>query len=178
MARVWLHAVPTKLETETEFIKEHINQRQFDVESKLLRIAEEARCAPEVSTEPPRTIVLRKHETLANWIQTASRAERDQMARQVLSQIRTLHAAGICHRDMKLSDIVVDGDVPLFVDFELGTDVDPKRRCYDLYGPSRDVALPEVHQAIRLLEGVWWDSATLGLRRTWPGLPNWREIDA
>jgi serine/threonine protein kinase len=173
-----LHAIPSKFESDDEYIKEHLNQPQFDVEAKLLKIACEAGCAPLSVTEAPRTLLLRKHETLASWVGKASADQQIRMAKRVLSQIRKLHSAGVCHRDIKLSDIVLDGETPLFVDFELGTLVEPTEKCYDLYGPAGGVPLPEVHKVVLLLDGVWWDSPTLGLRRTWPGLPSWRVLDA
>ena len=173
-----LHAIPTKRESDDEYIKERLNQSQFEVEAELLQLALEAGCAPTFVSEQPRTVVLRKHETLATWIANASVAEQIQMAARVLSQIHALHRAGVCHRDIKLSDVVLHGKVPLFVDFELGTLADPAKPCYDLLGPASGVPLPPVHEAVGLLDGVWWDSPALGLRRTWPGLPSWRALEA
>jgi hypothetical protein len=171
-----LHAIPTKLESDDEYIKEHLNQAQFDVEAKLLEITHEAGCAPMFVTALPRTLVLRKHETLATWILKATPVEQTAMAQRVLAHIHNLHRSGVCHRDIKLADIVLDGEIPLFVDFELGALVQPANHCYDLHGPASGVPLPQVHQVVQLFDGVWWDSPTLGLRRTWPDLPDLESI--
>ena len=58
------------------------------------------------------------------------------MAGRVLRQVQELHRAGICHRDLKADEIVVDGEQPLLIDFELGTEVDPTGPCYDVLGPK------------------------------------------
>lgn len=172
-----VHAIPTKFETPDEFIKEHLNRAQFEVESELLEISQAAGCSPEFAVEAPMTIRLRKHPTLASWIAKSSFESQKEMARDVLAQIRGLHKAGVCHRDIKVDDIVLDGDRPLLIDLELGTKVDPNGQCYDLLGPASGVSLPLAHGVAGLVVGVWWDSPALGLVRTWPGLPSWKVLE-
>jgi predicted Ser/Thr protein kinase len=145
-------------QTATEFIKRHVNPPQFDTETRLLRIAHGVGCAPAFVVEPPLTIRLPLLRTFTDWLDSANAEQKLLIARRVLAQLRLLHQAGVCHRDLKAGDIVMEGDKPLFIDFELGTAVDPGSPCYDLLGPSCGVPLPPIHAAIGLTEGVWWDS--------------------
>ncbi len=147
-----------KSQSATQFIKRHLNPVQFDTETRLLRIAHAAGCAPALTIEPPMTIRLPLLRTFTDWLGSASAEQKLIVTRRVLDQVRLLHRAGVCHRDLKASDIVMEGDKPLFIDFELGIEVDPDRPCYDVLGPSSGVPLPPIHAAIGLTEGVWWDS--------------------
>lgn len=162
MTGFWLvpgvHAVSSKRETSTEYIKEHINPAQFEVESRLLAIAHRAGCAPHFEVQPPATIRLRLHHRLTDWLNGANETDIEAMKIRLLEQIRILHGAGVCHRDLKVQDIVLDGDRPLFVDFELAAGVDPTMPCYDLMGPASGISAPFVHQIIGLRDGVWWDT--------------------
>jgi tRNA A-37 threonylcarbamoyl transferase component Bud32 len=163
-----LHAVPRTRPSNGEFIKEHMNPVQFKTESELLAIARAAGCAPEFEIEPPMTIRLRRHVTLTEWVQT-DRADLKAMGLLVLEQIHKLHAAGVCHRDLKLSEIVVDGDRPLLIDFDLSTEASPEQPCYDLLGPASGVPLPPIHACVGITQGVWWDTAAPQI-----GNPLWR----
>lgn len=98
-----------------------------------------------------------------------------------INKLKTLHRVGICHRDLKAPDIVLNGEEPLLIDFELGTVSDPSGPCYDLLGPKASgIALPEVHAVIarlympQLINGVWWDSPAGGL---WTDLGHLPEVD-
>jgi serine/threonine protein kinase len=99
------------------------------------------------------------------------------MARRVLDQVRKLHQAGICHRDLKASDIVLHGDVPLLVDFDLGTEVIPDEPCFELLGPASGIPLPTVHRVVGLIDGVWWESLTPYVRPLWQDLGRLRDVD-
>ena len=173
-----VHAVPVHQQTATEFIKIHPNPKQFEIEARLLGIANAAGCAPDFKAEPPNTLRLRLHETLDNWLGRAGAGERRAMARLVLDQARRLHAAGVCTRDLKPDDVVVADGCPLIVDYDLGTVVDANGACYDLVGPASGIPLPAVHKTIGLIEGVWWDSPTHGVRPMWRVLGRVSETDA
>ena len=163
-----LHGVSAKDQTATEYIKKHIHRPQFELEARLLRIAHSAGCAPEFTTEPPMTIRTRLHDRLLERLGRGSASDTRTAASRVLSQLHRLHAAGVCHRDLKPEDIVMDGDTPLFIDFDLGAEVDPNGPCYDLIGAEASgIPLPPIHACIGLREGVWWDTPTTRVRPLW-----------
>jgi serine/threonine protein kinase len=176
-----VHARPHKWETDSDFVKQHLNRKQFEIEVQLLDIAHKAGCAPSFTVEEPMTIRLRKHARLPDWLAVSTPAMRRAMAGRVIRQLKALHRVGICHRDLKAPDIVLNGEEPLLVDFELGTVSDPSGPCYDLLGPKASgIALPEVHAVIarlympQLINGVWWDSPAGGL---WTDLGHLPEVD-
>jgi serine/threonine protein kinase len=123
------------------------------------------------------TIRLRLHVPLRDWLGKSTSNETKVMARHVLRQVQELHRAGVCHRDLKADDIVVDGDQPLLIDFELGTEVDPTGPCYDLLGPQASgILLPPIHDYVGLRDGVWWDTPTTLVRPLWHDLGRLVEV--
>jgi hypothetical protein len=160
-----IHGRPHKWETATEFVKQHINPPQYAIESQLLAIARNAGCAPDFTIEPATMAIrLRKHERLPDWLANATAIEKAFMRRRVLDQIRRLHRAGVCHRDLKAPDIVLDRGTPLLIDFELGSKVDPDGGCFDLRGPwVSGIPAPKVHAFFGWHDGVWWGSPIGGL---------------
>jgi serine/threonine protein kinase len=174
-----LHAQAHQWQTSTEYVKAHINPPQFDAESRLLQIAHAVGCAPAFEIEAPMTIRLRLYTPLLSWLAKSTPGEIQAMAHRVLDQVRTLHQAGVCHRDLKATDIVVDGDQPLLIDFELGTEVNPFGPCYDLLGPQLSgVPLPPIHDYLGLREGVWWDTQTEHVRPLWRDLGRLADADS
>jgi serine/threonine protein kinase len=69
-------------------------------------------------------------DPLAEWLEQNGSAEaRAEMRDRIRVQLRALHRAGVCHRDVHLHNVVVDeAGVPRFIDFELAARVDPRRR--------------------------------------------------
>src|SRR5207237_3334727 len=123
--------------------------RRFEVESRLLAIAEAAGCAPKFTIAPPLTIRLELHERLTDRLTAARSGDKHGMAERLVQTIKRLRAAGVCHRDVKVTDVVVDRGQPLLIDFELGTEVDPGGPCYDLVGPGGSgIPIPPVDHAI------------------------------
>lgn len=156
-----VHAVPqTRLDGEY-YVKAHGNPHQFEREVSLRRIACAAGCAPDFTVEDPRSLRTRKLVQLGEWLEQASEPQRRAMALAILQQLAALHTAGVCHRDLKVGDVVLDDGRPLFIDFDLSTEVDPAQTCYDLYGPASGVPVPPIHLHFGLAEGVWWDSVAL-----------------
>ena len=45
------------------------------------------------------------------------------IALQLLKAIREIHARGICHRDLKPDNIIIDGDQVTLIDFNVAVDV-------------------------------------------------------
>lgn len=102
--------------------------------------------------------------TLMEWPVGRSASGKREMRDRLCDQIYRLQACGICHCDLQLTNVVLADDLrPLFVDFEISVDVRPETPCYDLYGPSPDVAVPAIHHDLGLDDGVWWDAP-------WPDL--------
>jgi hypothetical protein len=102
------------------------------------------------------------------WQQNATPAELAEMRLLVIELITSVHAFGICHRDLHQNNLVLDDRRPLVIDLELACEVDPESPCYDLYGPSDTVPVPEQHVVVGggyEVHGVWWDSPMDGLHR-------------
>jgi hypothetical protein len=144
--------------TDTTFTKEHFNREQFETECRLLRLACAAGCSPEFTTDGMK-ITLPRLTPLADRLPLMTPSEKEATATEVLTCVRRLHRAGVCHRDLKVGDILFGGDGEiLFVDFELGAEVDPKGPCYDLLGPASGVPVPFVHPQMGSPVGIWWDA--------------------
>jgi serine/threonine protein kinase len=45
------------------------------------------------------------------------------IAQQLLKAITHIHARGICHRDLKPDNIIIDGDQVTLIDFNVAVDV-------------------------------------------------------
>lgn len=83
------------------------------------------------------------------------------MGERVLTVVRSMHALGICHRDLHVGNLLVDSaQRPLVIDLELACEADPSWPCYDLGGPSPEVPIPDDHARLAALvpDGVWWDA--------------------
>jgi hypothetical protein len=169
------HAATTV--TETEVWKRHSNAEQFEVEVRLLGLAHAGGCAPEFSTEGT-TIRFQRLARLEDRLSSLSDPEKAAIAVEVFRCVRRLHATGVCHRDLKLGEVLLgkNGEV-LFVDFELGAEVDGNGPCYDLLGPASGVPVPVIHLQIGLLDGVWWDSPTPMVRPLWQDLGHLVDIE-
>jgi serine/threonine protein kinase len=98
-------------------------------------------------------------DPLAEWLEQNGSAEaRAEMRDRIRVQLRALHRAGVCHRDVHLHNVVVDeAGVPRFIDFELAARVDPRSGCFDLEGPASGVPVPAEHADGGLKTGVWWN---------------------
>ncbi len=83
------------------------------------------------------------------------------MGCRVLEMIRTMHALGICHRDLHEDNVLVKEGRPLVIDLEHAVEVDPSWPCYDLFGPNDLIPLLPEHVAYAQQlgpTGIWWDS--------------------
>lgn len=156
-----LHAWPQTRVEGGDYVKTHGNPAQFETEVRLRTIACAAGCSPDFAVEEPLSLRTRALTRLAEWLPRASDEECDRMALRILRQVLALHEAGVCHRDLKVGDVVLDGDHPLLIDFDLGTAVAPSQVCFDLYGPASGVPVAPIHLAVGIADGVWWDSRDL-----------------
>jgi len=101
----------------------------------------------------------RRMTPLTDRLVGATASDRISVGQRLLEQVAALHAIGICHRDLQMTNVVVDDrNIPLFIDLEIAAWTDPAKPCYDLEGPSSGVEIPEVHHDIGLHDGVWWDA--------------------
>ncbi len=111
--------------------------------------------------EEPTTVWVRVEAfmPLHDWLEANPAPEaRVDMRDRLRAQLRALHRAGVCHRDVHLGNVVVDGcGVPRFVDFELAARVDPAGGCFDLLGPESGVPVPREHAENGISGGVWWN---------------------
>lgn len=96
---------------------------------------------------------------LESWVEANPGPDaRAGMRDRIRAQLRGLHRAGVCHRDVHIGNVVVDScGVPRFVDFELAARVDPEGGCFDLVGPDSGVPVPREHAEHGLPGGVWWN---------------------
>jgi hypothetical protein len=124
-------------------------------------------------------IRMRRFTTLGQWMERASPEHRREMARALLDCVRGLHALGICHQDLHVDNVVVDGTRPLLIDFELALRTSPGKPCYDLVGPAESgVPVHERHLFKGITQGVWWDSPTTQVRTIGRYLGSVAEADA
>jgi tRNA A-37 threonylcarbamoyl transferase component Bud32 len=153
----------------TQCIGDHVVRlRTSDAERELMAEAAAAGCAPAfdvIEGEPTRvrllTIRMRCFTRLRTWLETASPEHQHELARSLLECVRRLHALGICHQDLHVDNVVVDGARPLLIDFELALRTSPDKPCYDLVGPAASgVPVHGRHLFQGIIEGVWWDSPT------------------
>lgn len=147
-------------------------ERYYQLELGILCDLQRSGLVPELIDfgEEPTTAWVRMEALmpLGEWLETnPSPDTRCEMRDRLRVQLRALHRAGVCHRDVHLGNVVVDAcGVPRFVDFELATRVDPTGGCFDLLGPASGVPVPDEHIEINMTDGVWWNQwpPTLG---TW-----------
>jgi serine/threonine protein kinase len=116
--------------------------------------------APQIIQRTENTIVTRMCLPLFRWLAADQAPERRQeMGRRLCVLLVSVHSHGICHRDVHVCNVVLDGDAPLLIDLEFAMDSDPKKPCYDLYGPGPSgLPVPKEHSDHpRNVGGVWWD---------------------
>lgn len=127
----------------------------------------EAGLAPEIIGVTATEIATRRHGTLTNWLLRAPPEKAlYEMGCQLVERIEALHATGICHRDLHDGNIVLRGELPLFIDPAFAITSDPASACYDLDGPKASgvpVAPAHASQNDAHRCGVWWD-APIGYR--------------
>mgnify|MGYP001384190172 CR=1 FL=1 len=130
-----------------------------------------AGCAPHfevIEGEPTKvrlvTIRMQRFRPLHRWLDGAGAEHTRELARSLLDCVRRLHALGICHQDLHVDNVVVDGVRPLLIDFELALRTSRANPCYDLVGPTSGVPVHARHLFKGISEGVWWDSPTAQVR--------------
>ncbi len=118
--------------------------------------------APEILAQDQGTVTYQHAgTTLKRWWELNEAPEtREAMKSRLRERIEQLHEAGICHRDLRSENLLVDEEGQIrFVDFLLAERVDPAGSCYDLDGPSERIPVPEAHAQQPGHEGgVWCDS--------------------
>jgi len=75
--------------------------------------------------------------------------DRSEMRDKIVSQILKMHSLGVAHRDLHNRNVVVIGNEPRFIDFELSAEVEKgldEKFSYDLYGPNQYIQPPPEHQ--------------------------------
>lgn len=138
-------------------------ERYHQLELAILRDLKGSDLVPllvDAGQEPTTVWVkIEAHTPLSEWLRShGSPPERSDMRVAIRDQLHRLHAAGICHRDVHLGNVVIDAaGTPRFIDFELATRVDPNGPCFDILGPQSGVPVPEEHRRVGLAEGVWWN---------------------
>ena len=92
---------------------------------------------PEILELTDTRLVTREGVPFHNWWRVADNSSRADMRPLVLELVRSMHALGICHRDLHDRNLVLrrEDETPLVIDLELACDVDPSGACYDLDGP-------------------------------------------
>ncbi len=131
---------------------------------RFLLKASEVGCAPPVKDQGPAAVSMPRLINFESWLATADNAARRELGASLVEVVQHLHRAGICHRDLHVANLVLDGTRPYIIDFELATWSDPAVRCYDFFGPNAAVELPVAYERIGLWDGVWWDSPTPWVR--------------
>ena len=127
---------------------------------------------------PLLTIRMPRLTPLGEWLQRASPTQKKALARSLLDCVQRLHSLGICHRDLHVGNVVVEGDRPFLVDFELALRTPAAGSCYDLMGPASGVRVPFRHEFLEIAEGVWWDTPTTSprVRAIWRDLGGLEEV--
>ena len=135
--------------------------RDFEQVVRHLQLLAAEGISPQlVAVERPRILTVRLM-TLDEWLVTASSTDIDDMGRRLVQTVESMHAVGVCHRDLHVGNLLVDQNRPLIIDLELAKDVDPAGPCYDLQGPSSEVPIPQDHLSLGgdiAKYGVWWDA--------------------
>jgi tRNA A-37 threonylcarbamoyl transferase component Bud32 len=168
------------------FTDGHVERdRTTDDERKMMAEAAAAGCAPDfevIEGEPTKvrllTIRMKRFTMLGEWLEGASPERKRELARSLLECVRRLHALGICHQDLHVDNVAVDGTRPLLIDFELALRTSSDQPCYDLVGPASGVPVHERHLFKEITEGVWWDSSTTQVRTIGRYLGSVEEADA
>lgn len=121
---------------------------------------------PEILELTDTQLVTREGVPFHNWWRVADNSSRADMRPLVLELVRSMHALGICHRDLHDRNLVLrrEDETPLVIDLELACDVDPSGACYDLDGPTLAIPVPGAHVRVggAFAAGVWWGSTGLG----------------
>jgi tRNA A-37 threonylcarbamoyl transferase component Bud32 len=163
-ARTW--AEPANGTFHKKWIEAHeVYGRVWITEHEAYRRLSGLRVTPAVVDLSERLLVLKLHTPLGLWIENRGRGERLQLSGKLRAAIGRMHAAGICHRDLYVANVVVDeSDQPLIVDFELARlDVDPIADCYDLVGARSGVAKPAAHITEHQPDVHWHQPPTGGI---------------
>ena len=108
---------------------------------------------------------LERCDSFGEWSRHATEAETADMKSKVVTLIESIHALGVCHRDLHERNLVLWHGRPLVIDLELACAVDPAWSCYDLFGPSDSVRVAEQHLEDGLANGVWWEAKVEPRRR-------------
>jgi tRNA A-37 threonylcarbamoyl transferase component Bud32 len=146
-----------------EFVGDRVIRRYpwpNHVDAEFLLRASEVGCAPPVMDQGPLAISMPRLTNFETWLSTADNEARRRVGASLAQVIHRLHAAGVCHRDLHVGNVVLEGARPYLIDFELAAWSDPSLRCYDFVGPNEAIDLPVAHRRVGLLDGVWWDSPT------------------
>ena len=92
------------------------------------------------------------------------------MCGRLVLLVRAIHAAGICHRDLHIHNVVIAADgSPLAIDPEHALEVDPQGPCFDVWGPDSGLPVAPAHVQIGgtlAKTGVWWDAPLSSMQVT------------
>lgn len=115
---------------------------------------------PEILDLSAMAVATRRGRPFRDWWPRADRTVLAVMRASILDLIESVHALGICHRDLHDGNLILDRDHrPLVIDLEWACDVDPRLPCYDLTGPTLEVPIPDAHRrqvGTPYANGVWW----------------------
>lgn len=115
---------------------------------------------PEVIRWEPGAVVVRAGVPLTDWLRTATPDAVAKMRPKALALVQSIHALGICHRDLHVENVVLIDGIPAAIDFEHACEVDREWPCYDLTGPSEQVPLLPAHAkfgGVLGTYGISWD---------------------
>lgn len=122
----------------------------------------DAGLAPKITSDAYPFIEMERGTPLSEWLKSPAAEDRQIMRARLMTLVRGVHAAGICHRDLHIGNVMLSADgSPLAIDLEHGLDVNPQGPCFDVWGPSSGLPVAPAHVQIggTLAEtGVWWDA--------------------
>lgn len=122
----------------------------------------DAGLAPKTTSDAYPSIEMERGMPLSEWLKSATTDDRAIMRARLIALVRGVHAAGVCHRDLHVSNIILVKDgKPLVIDPEHALEVDPRGPCFDICGPKSRVPVAPDHVAQPgpiSTTGVWWDA--------------------